>query len=153
QYSSYDDGVKLGGNVGQVGGTYDYENRSWNYSYTINPKTLQDSYNEGKQNRRRNGYGPEGFEKQFKVIDWLGTVMAGWKASDAHDEGYRTLGSNKITTDFGLLTDMLRGSISNISEKNGMFRTSIGLIISPLYYGAVAIGGGPAFKAGHENAR
>jgi hypothetical protein len=151
-YSSFGDGsYNVGGNAYQVGANYDLGSKNWNYSYTVNPKELQKSYEKEKAERQRNGYGPEGMEKQFKVIDWLGTVMAGSRASERHDEGYRNSNTNKMKTDLKLLTDMAHGAISNFREPNGLFRTTVGLAISPLYYGAVVIGGGPAYRASQRN--
>jgi hypothetical protein len=77
--------------------------------------------------------------------------MAGYQASDNHDAGYGRQGASKAAVDFGIFKDMMIGSISNVFQTNGLFRAAIGLIISPIYYGAVSIGGGPAYKAGQAN--
>jgi hypothetical protein len=113
-----------------------------NYSYTLDPKALEASYKTGVEKRKYNGYGPEGYEKQFFIVDWIGTVMAGSNASDVHDGDYRTPGTKKGASDLRLLTNMAQGSVSNALKSNGLFRMTIGLAISPIYYGAVAIGGG-----------
>lgn len=146
-YSSFGNGTyATGGSVGQVGATYDHGSNKWNYSYTVDPKALQDSYNEAVKDRKYNGYGPRGSEKQFFIIDWVGTVMAGFKASDRHDEGYIEVKMKRATIDLRLMTDMVRGSLSNFNQRNGLLRTTIGLAISPMYYTAVTVGGGPAYK-------
>jgi hypothetical protein len=113
---------------------------------------LKDSYDKAKEDRKGNGYGPEGKEGAFKVIDMLGTVAAGYEASDIHDQGYETRGMRKSTADSKLGKKMMAGSISNITKTNGIFRAVVGLAITPIYYGAVAAFGGGAYEAGQAKA-
>jgi len=147
-------GNSVGVGVLQANATYNYGTKSWSYGYTVDPEALESTYEDVVKNRQDNGYGPQGGEQDpfYRCIDWLGTVMAGYQASDNHDAGYGTLGANKPTVDFGLFTDMMVGSISNAFQTNGLFRTAVGLALSPLYYSAVVVGGGAAFYAGQENA-
>lgn len=151
-YSSFGKGSwSLGGSVLQVGATYDYGTKQWNYSYTLDPDALNKSYEDGKSGRQYNGYGAESGNPTFNgIIDWLGTVMAGWEPAEIHDIGYGTPGVNKAAVDFKLFTDMMVGSVSNTFQTNGIFRAAVGVTISPLYYGAVAIGGGQAFREGQQ---
>ena len=153
-YSSFGKGSwSLGGTILQAGATYDYGTKKWNYSYTIDKEELKNAYYAGVESRQYNGYGAEGGNKTFNyMIDWLGTVMAGWVPADHHDKGYGTPGASKAAIDFGLFTDMMAGAISNTFETNGLFRAAVGLAISPLYYGAVTAGGGPAFREGQRGA-
>lgn len=153
-YSSFEKGGwSVGGNILQVGATYNYGTKRWNYSYTLDIDALNRAYEDGANNRQYNGYGAENGNPTFNhIIDWLGTVMAGWEPADNHDKGYGTPGANKAAIDFGLFKDMMVGSISNAFQTNGLFRAAVGLTLSPIYYGAVTVGGGPAFRAGQQEA-
>ncbi|MBI5063960.1 MAG: hypothetical protein HZB87_10985, partial [Desulfatitalea sp.] len=62
-------GWRLGGNIGQVGATYDYGTGSWRYSYTVDVDDLRESYGRGVSSRKYNGYGAEGGGGVFKIID------------------------------------------------------------------------------------
>lgn len=84
------------------------------------------------------------------IIDWLGTVMAGWDPAETHDKGYGRIGANKAAVDFKLFTDMMVGSVSNTFQTNGIFSAAVGVTISPLYYGAVTMGRGQAFREGQQ---
>jgi RHS repeat-associated protein len=154
-YSSFGKGSwSVGGTVLQVGATYDYGTKQWNYSYTLDPDALDKAYKDGVSLRQHNGYGAESRNPiilQFnRYIDWLGTVMAGWEPADIHDKGYDRLGANKAAVDFRLFTDMMVGSMSNTLQTNGIFRAAVGVTISPLYYGAVAGFGGEAYREAQQ---
>lgn len=150
-YSSFGDGShSLGASALQANATYDFRAEDWHYAYAVDPQELKRAYAEAKTLRRWNGYGPEGQERRFKIIDMVGTVAAGWEASDRHDDAYRNPYASKTKADLRFLTDMVKGSVSNISSSNGVLRATGGLMLSPLYYGAVAIAGGPAFNGGRK---
>lgn len=147
-YSSFGNGSwSVGGSFLQAGAAYDFGTNRWGYSYTLDLKAMQDAYENGVKSREFNGYGPEGGGGFYKIVDWVGTVMAGYQAADGHDAGYGRQGANKAAVDFGFFKNMIGGSLSNLTQSNGLLRATIGLTISPIYYTAVAAGGGPAFKA------
>ncbi len=131
---------------GGVGASYGLKTYRTGFSVSMDDRELTKAYQDGRDSRKYNGYGPENGNSLFKIVDVLGTVTAGWQASDNHDEGYRR-GLNKADLDFGLFRGMVNGAIGNISQPSGLVRAAVGLAISPLYYGAVAIGGGPAYRA------
>lgn len=144
------DGFSVGGGYGGLGANYGLETHETRYSINMNDQDLTKAYNEAKVNRTGNGYGTGG--KIFFPFDFLGTVMAGYEASDAHDDRYDTPGANKNRADLGLATDMAKGSVANLwtHQPAGLARAAIGLAIAPIYYGVVAIGGGPAYRAGQR---
>jgi hypothetical protein len=73
-YSSFGDGGwSVGGTILQAGATYDYATKKWHYSYTLDPKALEDAYKEGVQNRKFNGYGPAGGEKILFINSSIGS--------------------------------------------------------------------------------
>ncbi|MBK8574581.1 MAG: VCBS repeat-containing protein [Elusimicrobia bacterium] len=152
-YSSFGDGSwSYGGGFAQFSATYNEASRSWSYFYTLDTKDWKEKYkNEQMRSRENggNGYGPV-MENPiasafFKGLDWIATVTAGRTPADMHDKGYAN-GDNKAKTDFGLMTNMATGAASAFSYQNGLFNTTVGLALSPIYYGGVAIGGGPAYR-------
>jgi hypothetical protein len=152
-YSSFGEGSwSLGGNIGSIGANYNYGSKKWSYSYTLDVEALNNDYKSAKVLRGYNGYGAEGGPEWFNgMVDYLGTIAAGFKPADIHDGGYTKRG--KATVDFDLFTSMIVGSVSNIQRTNGLFRASLGLVLSPLYYTAVTVGGGDAYKAAQAQAR
>lgn len=134
-------GTSVGGGYGGLGANYGLKNHETRYTVSMNDQDLSSAYKKGKQSRKFDGYsaGP--------IVDFIGTVTAGWIAADNHDGAYRTPGESKAEADFELMTDMAKGSMHDIGQPGGLTRAAVGLMISPLYYGAVTIGGGPAYRA------
>jgi RHS repeat-associated protein len=93
-------GVTVGGGYGGLGANYGLQSHETRYTISMNDKALADAYQDGKQNRTYDGFsaGP--------IVDFIGTVTAGWKAADLHDTHYRTLGVSKAEADLNLMTDM-----------------------------------------------
>ncbi|MBI5665027.1 MAG: RHS repeat-associated core domain-containing protein [Nitrospirae bacterium] len=148
-YSNYD-GWTVGAGYGGVGANYNFDSHETRGSVTIEVDTWIDAYRDGVNTRQYgNGYGPENGNLALNhMIDFLGTVTAGWQAAENHDIAYGK-GLNKNAADFELFRGMVGGSISNISHRNGLVRAAVGLAISPLYYGGVAVGGGSSYSAAH----
>lgn len=153
-YSSFGDGDwSYGGGFAQFNATYNEASKDWSYYYTIDTKAWKDKYrNEQVRSEQNggNGYGPV-MENPiarafFRGLDWIATVTAGRTPADMHDNGYAN-GDNKAKTDFALMTNMAIGATSAFLSQNGLFNTTVGLALSPIYYGGVAVGGGPAYRA------
>jgi hypothetical protein len=114
---------------------------------------LVDTYNAAVAMRKYNGYGPEGGSGAFSYVDKIGTVTANWEASDNHDKRYEIPGYSKVKADILFFSDMAKGSLSNLAfKRNGFIKAGVGLAISPIYYSAVAFGGGAAYRAGQATA-
>jgi RHS repeat-associated protein len=147
-YSNYG-GWSAGAGYGGASYTYNFDSGEGRFGFYVDVQDLSDAYKDGVNSRQYgNGYRPENGNRMYIIVDFIGTVTAGWQAAENHDIAYGK-GLNKNAADFGLFRDMVGGSISNISHSNGLIRAGIGLAISPLYYGAVAVGGGSAYSAAH----
>lgn len=135
--------------------TYNFNDSSW--SGSIDRQAIVEGaareYGNALRNRLYNGDGPAGGPGIFKVVDFLGAVSKGYIAADHHDWGYSLWLRPKSTTDIQFLRDNFAGSFANI-QRGRVLQGTFGLAISPIYYGAVALGGRSAYDAAQaERAR
>ncbi|MBU2429173.1 MAG: hypothetical protein KKH99_00635, partial [Proteobacteria bacterium] len=131
-----------------------YNTQTGRFGVNVDGNDIQATYENGVNNRTKNGYGAENGNKTFNfIIDYLGTSTAGWEAAEGHDLGYGELGRNKNSIDSTFFTDMVKGSLARLNfQKNGFIKAGIGLFISGPYYAAVGFGGGSAYNAAQQNA-
>lgn len=158
-YSEYNGmgGWYSGVNVKGVAANYDKSSNSWDFSANLSYSTLKKTYDDAKAAQSNcsfcNGYGDKGGNKvKNLLIDVPGTIFMGPEPAVLHDYGYGVVGMSQGAVDGMFFTNMVAGSMANLSQSDGLVRASIGMLLSPTYWAAVHFMGGAAYKAAQREA-
>jgi RHS repeat-associated protein len=118
---------------------YNFNNDSWQGSADLRV-VLTDAghaYAHGRTHREFGGYGPDGGNPLYTIVDFIGAVTMTYIPADNHDKGWSTRGRSKSTSDAQFLRDNLAGGFANI-KSGRVVQGAIGIVIGPIYYAAVA---------------